>query len=31
VVSLHGFFKDFGTISFVGVSDELAVIEFVEE
>jgi hypothetical protein len=28
---LHEFFKDFGTICFVGVSDESAVIEFIEE
>jgi len=28
---LHRFFKDFGTISFVGISGESAVIEFIEE
>jgi hypothetical protein len=28
---LHHFFKDFGTISFVGFSGEFAVIEFIEE
>jgi hypothetical protein len=28
---LYNFFKDFGTVSFIAVDDESAVIEFIEK